>query len=214
MGLTAGIAMTAVGAGYGAAGSYRAGGAQKNIADFNATATERVSGFNADIMERESETNANILDYNARVLELQMEDAILRGRERETVFRRQVKGDIGAQRAAYAAQGIEVDSGSALDVQADTAYQGEVDALTIRSNAAREAWGFKVESESTRATAKAVRESGKLRADSERVTGKVNAQSIRLGGELAKREGSNRAFSTILTSSGTMLTALGMSKKS
>jgi hypothetical protein len=42
-----------------------------------------------------------------------------------------------------AANGIEIDSGSPLDVLMDTAQLGELDALTIRANAEREAYGFR-----------------------------------------------------------------------
>ena len=51
---------------------------------------------------------------------------------------------IGAQRAALAAQGGDVTSGSAIDIFGDTARAGEMDALTIRSNAIRQSWGFQV----------------------------------------------------------------------
>lgn len=37
---------------------------------------------------------------------------------------------LGAQRAAYSASGVDADSATALDVQQDTAIQGEMDALT------------------------------------------------------------------------------------
>jgi hypothetical protein len=43
-----------------------------------------------------------------------------------------------------AASGVEVDDGSALDILGDTAELGELDALTIRSNAEREAYDYKV----------------------------------------------------------------------
>src|SRR5580700_9269969 len=42
----------------------------------------------------------------------------------------------GSQRAALAAEGGDVDSGSPLDIVADTARAGYTDAATIRSNAA------------------------------------------------------------------------------
>lgn len=48
----------------------------------------------------------------------------------------------GSQRAALAAQGGDVDSGSPLDIQADTARAGYTDAATIRSNAALKAYNY------------------------------------------------------------------------
>jgi hypothetical protein len=89
-------------------------------------------------------------DFNAAVAEVQSRDALLRGAEEEGKFRQQVEQLIGTQRAGFAGQMVEVGTGSAADVQADAAYLGELDALTIRSNALRESWGYKVEAENAR----------------------------------------------------------------
>jgi len=94
-----------------------------------------------------AESQAELSDFNAQVATLQAEDAIVRGQDEEQRFRTRVRSAIGAQRAGFAAGNIDVSSGSAVDVQADTAFLGEMDALTIRTNAAREAWGFKVQAE-------------------------------------------------------------------
>ncbi len=89
------------------------------------------------------EAQAKIDEINARIAEMQAEDAIKRGHEREGISRQKTKKIRGAQRAALAAQGIRVDVGSALDIQLETEDIGELDALTIRNNALREAFGFK-----------------------------------------------------------------------
>lgn len=94
-----------------------------------------------------SESQADLSDFNAQVAELQAKDAIARGQDEEQRFRSRVRQAIGNQRADFAAGNIDVNSGSALDVQADSAFLGEMDALTIRTNAAREAWGFEVAAE-------------------------------------------------------------------
>ena len=47
---------------------------------------------------------------------------------------------LGAQRAALASQGGDVNSGSPIDIQADTARAGEFDAQTIRNNAELKAY--------------------------------------------------------------------------
>lgn len=52
---------------------------------------------------------------------------------------------VGTQRSAQAANGIDVNSGSAAQLQDDTAMIGELDALTIMNNAAREAYGYRVQ---------------------------------------------------------------------
>lgn len=52
---------------------------------------------------------------------------------------------VGTQRSVQAANGIDVNSGSAAQLQDDTAMLGELDALTIQNNAAREAYGYRVQ---------------------------------------------------------------------
>jgi hypothetical protein len=97
-----------------------------------------------------SESQAQVADFNAQVAGLQSADAIARGTEAENRFRTQVRGAIGTQRVGFAAAGVDVGFGSAVDVQADASFLGELDALTIRTNAAREAWGFQVQAENYR----------------------------------------------------------------
>jgi hypothetical protein len=58
------------------------------------------------------------------------------------------KAAVGSEKAQQGASGIDVDSGSAADVQAGTAQTGMVDALTIRSNAAKKAYSDEVSAQS------------------------------------------------------------------
>lgn len=51
----------------------------------------------------------------------------------------------GSQRAALASQGGDVDSGSPLDIQSDTARAGYTDAATLRSNAALKAYNYNLQ---------------------------------------------------------------------
>lgn len=117
-------------------------------------------------------------EFNARVADLQAEDATARGRDEESRFRASVRGLIGSQRTGFAGQGVDVGSGSAADVQGDAAYLGELDALQIRSNAQREAWGFQVEAQDRRMAAKVARKGGQAAA----TAGRVGAASTVLSG--------------------------------
>lgn len=139
------LALTAAGAGLKAVQTVRAGNAEAE----------------AGRRERESaESAATLSDYNAAVAELQAKDAVARGVEDENRFRSQVRGIIGRQRAGFAAGSIQVNQGSAVDVQEDAAFLGELDALTIRTNAAREAWGYEVQAEDSRRRATIQRKEG------------------------------------------------------
>lgn len=51
---------------------------------------------------------------------------------------------LGGERAGYSASGIDTSSGTPLAVQEDTAKLGALDVATIRNNAARAAYGYRV----------------------------------------------------------------------
>lgn len=82
---------------------------------------------------------------NAKFAEAQAQDAIDRGEVSAARSGIATNKVIGAQRAALAAQGVSVDTGSALDAQVESGNLGAQDALAIRDNAFREALGYKVQ---------------------------------------------------------------------
>lgn len=114
--------------------------------------------------------NQQVANVNAQIAEWQAEDALARGREQVTRQREYIRQLTGSQRARLAAQGIDIDSGSALDVQLDTARSGELDVLAIENAARREAWGYRVQ-----------------------------AQDYRTRGAIARYEGRQAAVGTLLT---------------
>lgn len=101
-----------------------------------------------------------LLDKNADLADAQAADAITRGNQDAGRVIRQSRLLSGSQRAALAAQGINVDSGSAADVVTGDAKLGETDALTIRNNAHRDAWGFQQQASGYRMQADWARQSG------------------------------------------------------
>lgn len=104
-------------------------------------------------VEDQASYAAQAYTQNATLADQQAADTIARGREAEMRQRTATKGLIGSQRAALAASGVDITSGSAADVQADSAYLGELDALMIRNNARREAYGYQVQATQDRAAA-------------------------------------------------------------
>jgi hypothetical protein len=130
------------------------------------TAAQGVMNFSANRKaaanaRAQGEYEGNVLEQNADLADLAAADATARGITDENQVRGTVRKVLGSQRAAYAAQGIDLSSGSVGDVAADTALMGELDALTIRNNAMREAWGYKVEAAQTRDKAKYARQAGR-----------------------------------------------------
>lgn len=88
---------------------------------------------------------AQVARNNQMVADWKSADDLARGAV--AVQQRQTKTalQIASQRAAMGSTGGDVNSGSALDIVGDTAASGEFDALTIRNNAEREAYGDKVQ---------------------------------------------------------------------
>lgn len=196
MGMTAAIVM-GVSAGFSASSSIRSGNAQKKLADYNA----KVATNNATTVENIADYNAKVQENNALISDAQSTDATVRGEQVVTIQRQMVKGVIGTQRAAIAASGVDVNSGSSVDVQADTAYTGELDAMTIRANAAREAWGYQVTDSNERAAAVSARLQGKAQANNYR----TQSRDLTVQGQMAKAAGFNQGVGTILTSGADLL---------
>lgn len=94
------IVLAIVSAAVSAYGSYASSEAQKDAANYNAA----VARNNADSASQQAQFDASMIrDKNRRIL--------------------------AQQRSAFAANGIVADSGSAADVSADSAQQGEMQAL-------------------------------------------------------------------------------------
>lgn len=82
---------------------------------------------------------------NAQLNARAAEDAIERGNRAETMRRLQTVQERGSAAASLAGQGFNVGSGSALTRQSDIGAMGDIEALTIRNNAAREAYQIRVQ---------------------------------------------------------------------
>ena len=108
-----------------------------------------------------AKAQAAAANQNARIAEAQAHDAIERGGQEELRLRRQMAQLQGTQRSALAASGMDIDSGSALDVQDASMREGEQDAVAIRFNAAREGWGHQVQAANYRNEASAARAAGR-----------------------------------------------------
>jgi hypothetical protein len=81
-------------------------------------------------------------DFDRKLAALQASDAIARGNAAARRIQVATSGEVGRARATLAASGVALDSGSALDIQAQDAGMGELDAQMVRNNAMREALGY------------------------------------------------------------------------
>lgn len=108
------------------------------------------AGFQAVNASNSAKAQAKSLEYQAAVAAnnqmvagWQAADAIQQGQEEEQRLRLKYAQTKGTQRAALAANGVALDEGSAADILTSTDWAREVDANTVRANAARTAWGYR-----------------------------------------------------------------------
>jgi hypothetical protein len=120
---TIAVAATMASSAIGAFGQIQAGQAAKQAGDYNAAIAR----------------NNQIIAERAAV------DAETRGDIAADEQRRKTARIAGAQRAAFGSSGLAIDSATSMDILGDTAAFGELDALTIKSNAQREAYGYRVQ---------------------------------------------------------------------
>lgn len=89
-------------------------------------------------------------DANAHLSMLKAQDTKERGALAQNQQLSKVDQMVSSQRAAQAANGVDINSGSAASVRSSSRMMGELDALTIKNNAWREAWGYQVEADNQR----------------------------------------------------------------
>jgi hypothetical protein len=141
------MAMTSLGSGYAESQALRAQGAyQKQLND----------------------TNANLADIQAK-------DSIRRGNIEASKVKREQERLIGEERVTAAASGVDVNQGSAADVQDDTKALSDHDIITIRNNAFREAWGYNVQADDYRYRGRFAESAANFKAGQAMTTGILNA---------------------------------------
>lgn len=104
---------------------------------------------------------SSLLRQNAVLKNQAADEALIAGNTSADWQRVKANQAIGTQRSVQAANGIDVNSGSSAQLQDDTAMLGELDALTIQNNAAREAYGYRVQASQDIANSKQVKKNAK-----------------------------------------------------
>lgn len=168
------MGMKVVGAVVGMVGQIREGQNQQNAANYQAAI---------------SRNNAIIASNNAIHARQLADDARDRGETEVLSFSERVRRLGGQQRAVLAANGVLVDTGSALDITSETAETGQLDALTIRANAEREALGFE-------------QQANNFEAASGNQIAQANLQTM--AGASAASAGNARGLSSLLTGAGSV----------
>lgn len=103
------------------------------------------SFFGAQTQATNLNTQANIADINARISEMGAQSSLEQGKQQKASLTLQTKQLKGRQRATMAANGVDLGTGSAAEIQASTDLMKEIDVGTIKTNAVRTAWGHRTQ---------------------------------------------------------------------
>lgn len=140
--------------------------------------TSLISGNeNADAIRKQNHFNRQMASINIELIENQREDVKFEGAREQGRVRQAAQRLQGAQAAAFAAQGVDVGSGSAALIQADTQYLAEIDALEVKNNARKAAFGFDVKRRQTILEARFGGQAAENAARQSIITGGLNAIS-------------------------------------
>lgn len=96
-----------------------------------------------------------VAEQNAKLEDAAAVDALQRGKQAVQQQQRELSREMGAQRASMAANGIDVNFGTAASFRGDTAMLGQEDSQTLRENSIREVMGFERSAANSRAKAAA-----------------------------------------------------------
>lgn len=128
----------------------------------------------AQAMKAQGKYEKTMADINARNLELRAEDVKRRGDLAAGEARRKGLQVAGSQQAALASSGIDPFTGSPAGLVGETMDLSQMDEMTIRNNAWREAWGLTSEAENVRSAGRVAKMSGRYGAKQTMLTGGLN----------------------------------------
>jgi hypothetical protein len=135
-----------------------------------------VNGINqSNAQKNQAEFTAQQYESNQKFTQIAADSAISQGDIQAGQQAEKTKQEIGQQRVAAGATGADVNSGSAMTLQADTAWQGAQNEVTIKNNAWRTAFGYNVQGFNDKNQATLSRLGGTNAANNTLLTGGMNA---------------------------------------
>lgn len=104
----------------------------------------------------QAKANKAIASNNAVEAERAAQDAQRRGEMEAQAAQRRARDVMGAQRAGFSARGIDIGEGTAADLIDQTDFFGQSDAATARTNARKDARGYRTQGANYRTQANAI----------------------------------------------------------
>ncbi len=155
-------------AAYAAAAATVAGTAVSAIgASQSAAAQSKAANYNAQIQAQNSQIAQQNATQAAQAGEVQAEAA-----------QQKTRAAVGGMLASEAASGIDVNSGSPLDVRSSSAMLGQQSALNIENNTGRTVWGYQTQASGFQDQSQL----DTMESQNDQIAGGVKADATILGG--------------------------------
>jgi hypothetical protein len=136
------------------------------------------TGFNVYSQLKSAYANRALAEYDARQIEAQARDTIDQGVAAAADAQARGRLVSGAQRAAWAGQGVSLNSGTAQAIAADTDRQLATEQNSIMADAVRASLGLRARARSTRLAGKIGAQGGVLSAAGTGLSGLGQAGSM------------------------------------
>ena len=116
------------------------------ITQIGGAATSAIGARSSASAQRTAlKSQAAVADINARIAELGAQSALQQGQRQVGALTHRAGQLKSSQRAAMAANGIDLSTGSAAEIQASTDIMKDIDVDTLTLNAMRTAWGYRTQ---------------------------------------------------------------------
>ena len=136
----------------------------------------------ADALKRQASFNARQMEFNAELVGMQKSEVEKLAKKDIAERESQVKQMVGEQKAAYAGQGVDLDSEVVGLVEDQERQVGLDDVQSIKNNAWRAAMGLEIEMQDRMNGAQLTRIEGAEAARSTFVSGALGGVSSMIGG--------------------------------
>ncbi len=121
------------------------------IALYALAAFQAASGLQqADLIRQQAGVTDAINQLNAKYTDIDADNAMKEGYTESARYQTEVDKTVGAQREGFAADGVDVNYGTAAEVQADTRVTGFLNNLDIQNQARAKALGLRQQASNIR----------------------------------------------------------------
>jgi len=114
-------------------------------ANYTAKATLLGASYAEAMARIQAQTVRQTAEANAKIAEMGAESALHQGQQQSAALTLKAGQMKSSQRAAMAANGIDLGVGNAAEIQASTDIMKEIDKNQIEANAIRTAWGYRTQ---------------------------------------------------------------------